>query len=288
MKYDYRIDRDDAGRLAYAYRMLGDTETSNYLLSLYDRPDSDYWGYRIALADGDLPKQVLYLEKLASKQNKTFEEVLSLSTLRSVSEYHRQQHEHLQVVNERQHIIGLLTFVILLVLAFFTNGLLIRRKHLQQESYENLLSTLRYANSCLEKQQNEQERKFIDLYRDKFTVINELYFLQQRASTKDPIHQDFLLQKISEMFSSIVSEGQLAAVLDQDLDNLIQDLRSEVELCEQDVLLVCLLVIKLDTRIISCMMNLGISNIYTRKSRIVKKIESLEGSSKSKYLQYLR
>ncbi|MBO7278321.1 MAG: hypothetical protein J6U70_01810 [Bacteroidales bacterium] len=289
MKYDYRIDRDDAGRLAYAYRMLGDTETSNYLLSLYDRPDSDYWGgYRIALLEGDEAKQVLYLQALAEKQNRYFEQVLSQSTLRIVSEYHSQQHQHQLKLKERQQYVFLLLFLMLLVVSVAIYRHLLHRKRIQQESYENMLSTLRYANSRMESSQNELEDKFVDLYREKFKVVNDLYFLYSRSGLETSLHHELMMQKITELFSGIEEEGRLATILDQDLDNLIRDMRSEVDLTDQEVLLICFFVIKLDTRIISCITNLSTASIYTRKSRIIKKIESLSSSSKSKYLRYLR
>ncbi len=288
MKYDYRIDMDDAGRLAYAYRLQGDTKTSNYLLSLYDRPTSDYWGYRIALLEGDEAKQVLYLQALAEKQNRYFEQVLSQSTLRIVSEYHSQQHQHQLKLKERQQYVFLLLFLMLLVVSVAIYRHLVHRKRIQQESYENMLSTLRYANSRMESTQNELEDKFVDLYREKFKVVNDLYFLYGRSGLETSLHHELMMQKITELFSGIEEEGRLATILDQDLDNLIRDMRSEVDLTDQEVLLICFFVIKLDTRIISCITNLSTASIYTRKSRIIKKIESLSSSSKSKYLRYLR
>lgn len=250
--------------------------------------DLDYWLYLIEKHRGNLSSALASLEYDYGNQTKQVRKILSESMSSIVSEYHSQQQQHQLKLKERQQYVFLLLFLMLLVVSVAIYRHLLHRKRIQQESYENMLSTLRYANSRMESTQNELEDKFLDLYREKFKVVNDLYFLYSRSGMETSLHHELMMQKITGLFSGIEEEGRLATILDQDLDNLIRDMRSEVDLTDQEVLLICFFVIKLDTRIISCITNLSTASIYTRKSRIIKKIESLSSSSKSKYLRYLR
>ena len=292
---DAGVSATKIGVYAYALVLLGEDDLANQQIARYKDSlmrirgnDLDYWLYLIEKHRGNLSSALASLEWDYGNQTEQVRKILSESMSSIVSEYHSQQQHHQLKLKERQQYVFLLLFLMLLVVSVAIYRHLLHRKRIQQESYENMLSTLRYANSRMESSQNELEDKFVDLYREKFKVVNDLYFLYSRSGLETSLHHELMMQKITELFSGIEEEGRLATILDQDLDNLIRDMRSEVDLTDQEVLLICFFVIKLDTRIISCITNLSTASIYTRKSRIIKKIESLSSSSKSKYLRYLR
>ena len=292
---DAGVSATKIGVYAYALVLLGEDDLANQQIARYKDSlmrirgnDLDYWLYLIEKHRGNLSSALASLEWDYGNQTEQVRKILSESMSSIVSEYHSQQQQQQLKLKERQQYVFLLLFLMLLVVSVAIYRHLLHRKRIQQESYENMLSTLRYANSRMESSQNELEDKFVDLYREKFKVVNDLYFLYSRSGLETSLHHELMMQKITELFSGIEEEGRLATILDQDLDNLIRDMRSEVDLTDQEVLLICFFVIKLDTRIISCITNLSTASIYTRKSRIIKKIESLSSSSKSKYLRYLR
>ena len=286
-EYGYRLHVSHAGPLAYAYELVGDSSTANYIFQRFENEANHplaYWKYLSEKNRGNLDKALTELEHVNQAQSRLFQRKMSVGEEQLLLQYLEKKN----AVEQREKFILVLLLLSLLVVSVAIYRHLLHRKRLQQESYDNMLSTLRYANSRMESTQNELEDKFVDLYREKFKVVNDLYFLYSRSGLETSLHHELMMQKITELFSGIEEEGRLATILDQDLDNLIRDMRSEVDLTDQEVLLICFFVIKLDTRIISCMTNLSTASIYTRKSRIIKKIESLSSSSKSKYLRYLR
>jgi hypothetical protein len=286
-EYGYRLHVSHAGPLAYAHELVGDSSTANYIFQRFENGANHplaYWKYLFEKSRGNMDKALTELEHVNQAQSRLFQRKMSVGEEQLLLQYLEKKN----AVEQREKFILVLLLLSLLVVSVAIYRHLLYRKRIQQESYENMLSTLRYANSRMESTQNELEDKFVHLYREKFKVVNDLYFLYSQSGMETSLHHELMMQKITGLFSGIEEEGRLATILDQDLDNLIRDMRSEVDLTDQEVLLICFFVIKLDTRIISCITNLSTASIYTRKSRIIKKIESLSSSSKSKYLRYLR
>ena len=288
IKYKYRIDADDAGRLAYAHYHVGNHDISKQLLSLFDPKQLDYWIYRIAMEENNLQQAITYLHETSRAQNSMFKKVLSESTLQSVAEYYAYQRDIQKERTSKQRTLYLLLLLLIVAACLLIYRIIISSKRKQQERYENVLSAIRYTNGCLEATHNSLQRKFIALYQDKFAFINDLYKVHLLQNKNQRLHQDLLVQKVTQILSFVKDDLQLEKIINNDLDNLIEELKTEISLSKEDVLLICFFIIKLDSKIISSITNMSTSNIYTRKSRIIKKIQTLDSPNKEKYMQYLR
>lgn len=77
-------------------------------------------------------------------------------------------------------------------------------------------------------------------------------------------------------------------MLDEDLDNIMSNLRSEVpDLKTKDYSIFSLFVIGFDVTTISHLLNTTMNTIYIRKSRIKRHIEELNPLHKSQFLDAL-
>lgn len=98
--------------------------------------------------------------------------------------------------------------------------------------------------------------------------------------------------KVSEMIETFISNNdnrkQLESVLDESLDGIVTQLRTEMpKFKETDYYIFCLSIIGFDTTTISHFLNISMNAVYIRKSRMRQRIEEADTEHKQRFLKIL-
>ena len=128
-------------------------------------------------------------------------------------------------------------------------------------------------------------------YKKQFSVIGELCLTyltkQDRKDVKDHIYK-----KVVNMIANISDNKKLHKRLEDqinaELDNILINMRVDMpELTDDDIRFISYCIIGFDATIISTILNISCSNVYTKKSRYRSKIKQLSSANKNFYLRYV-
>ena len=144
-----------------------------------------------------------------------------------------------------------------------------------------------------EKNQNllSLRNEFTKLYKERFTTIGELckvYF--QTKGRKD--QKDILMLKVEELIANISEDEKLYARfeqdIDKDLDNVISDIKADLNITDRiESRFICYNIIGFEPQLIAILLDMSLSNVYTRKSRLKERIKLLDTDKKEYYLSLL-
>ena len=82
--------------------------------------------------------------------------------------------------------------------------------------------------------------------------------------------------------------SELEDQINKELNNILVHLREDIpSLSQDDIRFICYCIIGFDGTLISTILNMSTSNVYTKKSRLRVKIDSLSSPYKDLYLQYI-
>lgn len=299
------------GIYAYASDMLGDKATAdNIIEQLEDLDDNQksralVWLYLTYKNRGDYKKTLEY--EIVSEERNDY----VLDSLLAVPVSQGLQNHYLALANESRlkslrvvtTSIVILVFAALLFITLLLHQRVRRMKELENE--ELMLRLLEDANHVLEQENSELRIKasekdlerqhaqmsFASIYKDKFTTIGELsrIFLDAKKGEEK---KDVIYYRVEQLVASISDDDKLFArfesQINQDLNDIVIHLKEDLgHLDKKDERFICYLIAGLDSRTIAALMNLSISNVYTKKSRLRERIRKIDSPYKNEYLNLI-
>ena len=283
---------------AYSLNALGRKDESQELINqliLEQSGTSSYWQYMIAKSDGNLKMALSYLEDYIKYNDKEVSDALKQSLALSQRDYYSSQSE----LSKSRARIARLTSLFILLIAIFSALLAcilirsyVKRQEHQKEKYLLYISEI---NRQLEEAKREDyptlKKKYLSLYRTKFETVGALY--DQYIHSKDLVNgESSVYRKVAAIVAEFTIDYQnsekFEAMLDEDLDNIMTNLRAEVpSLKKKDIAIFSLYAIGFDVTTISHLLNTSMNTIYIRKSRIKNQINEVNPPHKKQFLEVL-
>lgn len=283
---------------AYSLNALGRKDESQELIAqLIQEPSgtSSYWQYMIAKSDRNSELALSYLEDFIKYNDKEVSDALKQSLALSQRDYYQSQSELSASKTRNAHQTSLIIILIssfsLVCVYIFVRSYF--KKHEDQK--EKYLLYISEINRQLEEAKKEDypalKKKYLSLYRGKFEIIGTLY--EQYIHSKGLISgESSVYRKVKAIVDDFTLEysnsEKFEAMLDNDLDNIITHLRSEIPtLKNKDIAIFCLFAIGFDATTISHLLNTSMNTVYIRKSRMRHQIAESNSTHKNQFLDVL-
>lgn len=284
---------------AYSLHVIGRYEEAQEIINQIidvEPESSSYWQYQIAKSEGETASALAYLEECIRYNDDKAADMLEQSIALSQRDFY----ESLADLFEYKTHNARLT-IIIIVLVFFFSSLLVFilvKMYVKKQEYikeKNLLYISEIKRQLEEAEREDYpllKKKYLALYRTKFETIGTLY--EHLMNTKDLTNAEkSIYKKVDALVISFTQDyrdsNKFESMLDNDLDNIMSNLRSEVpNLKPKDYSIFSLFVIGFDVTTISHLLNTTMNTIYVRKSRIKRHIEELNPMHKTQFLDVLR
>lgn len=168
-----------------------------------------------------------------------------------------------------------------------------RIKGLDQERQvlEETVSAVGRQKELLGRKLEALRLKFMETYKDKFSAIGDLcttYF-----QSMDRVDQKDIVFKKVQGYVSYISQDNLrhdrfVEEVNRDLDDILTHLEEDMpQLDKKDLRFLTYCIVGFKPEMISALMDLSISNVYTKKSRFKDRIRNLDSPYKETYLALL-
>lgn len=295
-RYGDRISIKDYWAYAYSLTALGRQDEAHDLifqLASEESGTSSYWQYLIAKSDNDLQSALSHLEDYIQYNDVEVSDALKQSLALSQRDYFESQVELSELSAERSRLwllVVLMSSLIILILAVAVIIFYVRRQKIIKERYILYISEIRHQ---LEEAMNDDyptlKQKYISLYKSKFATIGELceqYVQSQGLVNAEKSVYKKVVSLVDEFTKDYTNREKFEAMLDEDLDDIMTNLRTEVpSLKEKDYMIFSFLVIGFDVTAISNLLNITANTVYIRKSRIKTQIYDLNPVHKEQFLE---
>ena len=283
---------------AYSLNALGQKESAQELieqLASVSSGTSSYWQYMIAKYDANSELALSHLEDYIKHNDTEVSDALKQSLALSQRNYYQAQSE---LSEAEAHNARLASFIIILISAFsalFVYILIKMYVKRQEEQKEKYLLYISEINRQLDEARKEDypalKKKYLSLYKAKFETIGALY--EQYIHAKDLLHGESSVYRkvvaiVDDFALNYQNSEKFEAMLDEDLDNIMTNLRAEVpSLKKKDIAIFSLYAIGFDVTTISHLLNTSMNTIYIRKSRIRSQINEVNPLHKEQFLEVL-
>ena len=284
---------------SFALSNIGRREESQDLVTQLLQVDSSatayYWQYLIESSKGNYYEALTLLENFVTSNNIEVNEVLKQSLSLSQRDYYESQYEiaEYKAHNRKLTIIsGLISSLFVLGLIYWVVSAYARRLREEKEYYLNYADEIsRQLEASKNEDYPELKRKYIELYKSRFEIIGSLYeqytLFDGKNNSEHAIYEK--VSSIVEDFRNDYSNReQFESILNENMDNIVSRFRMEVpKLKEIDYSIFCFMLIGFDPTTISHLLNTTMNVIYIRKSRMKKRIETLNPEHKVQFLEVL-
>lgn len=269
---------------AYSLQQLGREKECDAIIEQLKTVGSDqldYWQYLIYKYRGDDDLALKSLEKSSITYESQMIGFLSNTVDHNLQEYYSTEAEKNKLQMKLRVSYLVLALVLMASGAAFVIIYLFRVNKKKRQDIEN--SLLLYENACKTLEvygvQYAEQNHSIDMlrselaqsYKKQFSVIGELCLTyltkQDRKDVKDHIYK-----KVVNMIANISDNKKLHKRLEDqinaELDNILINMRVDMpELTDDDIRFISYCIIGFDATIISTILNISCSNVYTKKSR---------------------
>ena len=259
LEYKRPLSLKDYGIYAYASEMLGDKQTCDKILKmLYERPDSlrrdtHFMEYRIARHQGEYPLAIERFNRSYLDQNETVKRLFNNSINQSLKEYYENQ----AIETNHQAQVQRLYFVVVLLAILLVLGAILLALRSKRKSQFSTVGDL-----CRTYFKTEKSGE----YYQKEAVYRRVQDILSNISADDRLH------------------AQFEAKINHDLDNIIDHLKTDLgEMSPTDERFLCYMIAGFDSSTIATILNLSMSNVYTKKSRLKDRIRQLDSPYNEQY-----
>lgn len=293
------MEYKDYWAYAYALSNCGRERESQGIVSQLLQVDTSttayYWQYLIEKYKKNYSSALSLLEKSVTSNNIEVNEVLKQSLAISQRDYYESQ---LQIAEYKAHnrkmtiLFGVISSFFVLGLIYWVVSAYARRLREEKEYYLNYADEIsRQLEASKHEDYPELKRKYIELYKSKFEIIGSLYEKYTLFDGKNN-SEHAIYEKVSAMVEDFRNDysnkEQFESILNENMDNIVSRFRTEVpKLKEIDYSIFCFMLIGFDPTTISHLLNTTMNVIYIRKSRMKKRIETLNPEHKVQFLEVL-
>ena len=298
---DSIMTNQDYWAYAFALSLVGrkteSIEIVEELLSVDATSSSSYyWQYLISKYNGEYQKALSFLEESGYKDNTIISQALNQSLSLVQRDYYESQSElaEYKTKNRTLTLVSVIVISILsIVVIFFVVTRYIRKQKEEKDSY------IKYADEIsrqLKMLQNEADslpalkRKYLELYKSKFEDLrvlcdNYLQYKDRTDAEKKMYGQ--VVTMVNELRSEAENNADLETMLNEDLEDIMTNIRNEIKMKEIDYSIYSYLVIGFDATTISRLLDVSVNTVYIRKSRIKAAIENSMAEHREQFLEIL-
>lgn len=261
----------------------------------------DYWQYLIHKHRGESELALRFLENSSKKYEYHMIGHLSNTVDQKLQEYYSIEAEKARLQMKLKVSYLLLALVLFAAITTYIIIHLTRANRKKAQDIEN--SLLLYENACRTldaySMHYTEQNNSIDMlrselaqsYKKQFSTIGELCLTYLTKQDKKDV-KDHIYKKVVNMIANISDEKKLHKKLEDqinsELDNILINMRADLpDLTDEDMRFICYCIVGFDATIISTILNISCSNVYTKKSRYRSKIKQLDSASKDYYLMYI-
>ena len=299
-KYELEANLTDRDFWAWTYSLykIGSNNEAEAIMNNIDVSEeytANFWKSRIYAFLNDWESVYKYDRLNDIYQNKVIENILEESLASYQRDYYQSELEssEYKVKTRTMGLIGVIVIAVLVVIIIC----LILNKYLtkQKEEREKLLD---YAEE-IRRQLSEAEkndypalkRKYLSLYKTRFETIgflSEQYIQAEGRSDIESLMFKKVVTLINEIKNDSTNRAKFEAMLDEDLDMIMTNLRKEMpKFSETDYSIFSYLVVGFDATTISRLLDISVNNIYVHKHRIRTRIEERHPEHASQFLEML-
>lgn len=294
------MTNQDYWAYAFALSLVGRKAESDEIVKELASVDTTssalYWQYLISKYDREYEKALTFLEESGYKDNIVISQALNQSLSLVQRDYYESQSElaEYKIKNRTLTLISVIVISILsIIVIIFVVTRYIRKQREEKDSY------IRYADEIsrqLHILQTEADslpalkRKYLELYKSKFEDLrvlcdNYLQYKDRTDAEKKMYGQ--VVTMVNELRNDSDHNTELETMLNDDLDNIMTNIRNEIKMKETDYSIYSYLVIGFDATTISRLLDVSVNTIYIRKSRIKAAIESSSAEHRNQFLEIL-
>ena len=297
-EYHAEFEERDYWAWTYSLYKIGSNNEAEAIMNNIDVSEeytANFWKSRIYAFLNDWESVYKYDRLNDIYQNKVIENILEESLETYQRDYYQSELEssEYKVKTRTMGLIGVIVIAVLVVIIIC----LILNKYLtkQKEEKEKLLE---YAEE-IRRQLSEAEkndypalkRKYLSLYKTRFETIGSLseqYIQAEGRSDIESLMFKKVVTLIKEIKNDSTNRAKFEAMLDEDLDMIMTNLRKEMpKFSETDYSIFSYLVVGFDATTISRLLDISVNNIYVHKHRIRTRIEERQPEHASQFLEML-
>lgn len=283
---------------AYSLNALGRRMESQELIGqliLEPSGTASYWQYMIAKYNGNLKSALSHLEDYIKYNDTEVSDALIQSLALSQRDYYSSQSE----LSKSRARIARLTSLFILLIAIFSALLAcilirsyVKRQEHQKEKYLLYISEInRQLDEARKEDYPALKKKYLSLYKTRFETIGSLseqYIQAEGRSDIESLMFKKVVTLIKEIKNDSTNRAKFEAMLDEDLDMIMTNLRKEMpKFSETDYSIFSYLVVGFDATTISRLLDISVNNIYVHKHRIRTRIEERQPEHASQFLEML-
>ena len=312
------------GIYAYASVLVGDDKTCDAIQAFLDnqpdirRKETRYYDFLISKYRGEYSRTIDLLTDIYSEQDKNVDRMLNNSITTILQDYYQNQ----AIESKRQTQVQRLSFVVLILGLILLFGAIIitsiRRREKERIAADNLIriaeetnALLLQSKSALEAQVEEMEsagrkasveyqskisslqQSYIQLFKGQFDTVSSLCktYLKFREKSEDA-RKTAVYGKVKDIIYFIGREKKQHALFEEqinrDLNNVVARLKADLgKVSDEDSRFICYTIAGFDPNIVATLLNLSLSNVYTKRSRLRERIRQLNSPYKDEYLRVL-
>ena len=285
------LDKDIIGATQYSrlssYIMTDQLEKGlKYANIAYEKDTAEVWGlYLYNEKCGNIKEALHYLQKEILMQNEILDNITTQSVLKSVDDYKSMEDR----LEKQSHLYErIILFVVILTISII--ALLIIRHRIKLNRYEieqNLLQIQNLQNTLhVENRKTEILQKEINsLLSSHILALDELCNIYYESNSTTVY--DKIVNTINKFRNNEDIIRKIESLVNKHKDNIMHDFRcSFPNLKPEDYLFFLFLVIGLPSRTIALILQVKMDIVYSRKSKLKRKISTQDLPQKGIYLKY--
>lgn len=297
-EYHAEFEERDYWAWAYTLYRIEKTNEADILVEKLNSANeliASFWKARIYEFINNFREAYKYALIANNHQNETIENILKESLATYQKDYYQSRLEltENQIKVRTMELIATVASAILLLFIIY----LVVSRYLKKQTVEKE-KLLEYAEE-IKSQLNEAKkndyptlkRKYLSLYKSKFETIGSLseqYIQAEGRSDIESLMFKKVVTLIKEIKNDSTNRAKFEAMLDEDLDMIMTNLRKEMpKFSETDYSIFSYLVVGFDATTISRLLDISVNNIYVHKHRIRTRIEERQPEHASQFLEML-
>ncbi len=305
-EYKTNLPLKEYGIYAYASALVGDDKTCDSILEMLSRQpdarrkDTRYAEYLITKYRKDYSLAIDLLTDIYSEQDKYVTQMLNNSITTNLQDYYQAQ----AIESRRQTQVQRLSFaVVLLGLSLLFGAILFlsfRKREKDRIAADNLIRIAEETNAMMAQSKSEVDAQvsslqqaYIQLFKSQFDTVNSLCktYLKFQERSED-VRKAAVYGKVKDILSFIGKDKKQQAVFEEqinrDFNNIVARLKTDLgNVSDEDARFICYTIAGFDSNIIATLLNLSLSNVYTKRSRLKERIRQLDTPYKAEYLRVI-
>ncbi|MCM1489367.1 MAG: hypothetical protein NC095_00865 [Muribaculum sp.] len=295
-KFKGDLDYNDKALLSMVVAEVDSSRISKDLFSVAEdifNCSGKNLSFSVLAESGDFEGAYWDLVRYKNEQDSVLSDIIYNNVSESLDNYEKAT----ELINQKQRVNERLLWIVSLLSLVLMMGVIIlifriklsRREMILQNSLDNLESLKNDFADLLNKNKFLSD-SLIQSILDKYVQINSLCdeYYEKQYSLDKKNELESMIKKIKKMFYKKDYISQIEKDVDSYTKGLFSSFKRDFpDLKSDDIKLYMFLVLNFSSRTISVIMDLEISVIYNRKSRLKKKIQAHTTPIRDEYLRYI-